>query len=147
MWREASVHANAEAKLPTGIGKRNMFRWGGRILWIVLMTACEPDARAENQGQRLVVADVILTVANQSPQAVRVSLELDTLDHLLGDVSSSASRSFSLPSAVVGTSAPLRLKAIHDGVPPVRSDTFEIQRGQKVVWTFSGTGRGHVVKY
>ena len=124
-----------------------MICWSSRILWIVLLAACEPEAGAESQGQRLVVADVILTVANRSPQAVQVSLESDTLDHPLGDVSSSASRSFSLPSAVVGTSAHLRLKAVHDGASPVRSEPFEIQRGQKVVWTFSGTGRGSVVKY
>jgi hypothetical protein len=113
----------------------------------VLLTACEPEARAENQSQRFVVADVILTVANQSARTMQVSLESDTLEQLLGDVSSSASRSFSLPSTVVGTASTLHLKAVHDGAAVVRSDAFAIQRGQKVVWTFSGTGRGNVKKY
>ena len=129
------------------IGKRNMIRFVQRLLCATLLTTCTPEARVDGDRGPLVVADVMLTVINHSPRPARISLESDTLDHHLGDVSSSASRSFSLPSSLAGASSPLRLKAVHDGAQAIRSDDFDVQHGQKVVWTFTGTGRGTVVKY
>ena len=139
-------HANAEGKLPINTGKRNLIRSRSLLLGALLLTACEPEAGADKPRQHLVVADVILTVNNRSERAVQISLESDTLDHQLGNVARRASRSFSLPSALVGTRSVLRLKAVLDGAQPVRSDAFEVRRGQKVVWTFDDTGQGTVVR-
>lgn len=96
-------------------------------------------------GHRLVVADVILTVINRTDRAVPVYLESDTLDYLLGTVGRRTSASFSLPSGLGDAPPVLRLKATPDGAPPVRSDAFQVRRGQKVVWTFGDEGRGTVV--
>ena len=141
-----TVHANTEGKLPINTAKGNLIRLGRLLMGALLLTACEPEARADNPSQRFVVADIILTVNNRSARAVQISLESDTLDHPLGSVARRASRSFSLPSALVGTRSVLRLKAVLDGAPPVRSDAFEVRHGQKVVWTFDDTGRGTVVR-
>ena len=141
-----TVHAYAERKLPINTGTRNLIRSRSLILGALLLTACKPESRADNPSQRFVVADVILTVNNRSARAVEISLASDTLDHPLGTVARRASRSFSLPSALVGTRSMLHLEAVLDGAQPVRSDAFEARRGQKVVWTFDGTGRGTVVK-
>jgi hypothetical protein len=122
--------------------KRNRMRSYALYLGVVMLTACEPEARAEKPGQRFVVADVILTVTNRSERTAQIALESDTLTSELGDVASGASQSFSLPSALVGSSSALRFKAMYDGAHATRSDTFQVQRGQQVMWTFADTGRG-----
>jgi hypothetical protein len=123
--------------------KRNRIAWRNLFIPFVILTGCEPDARAS--GERSVV-DVILTVSNQSRRAAHVSLQSDTLQRLLGDVASGASQSFSLPTALVRSSSPLRLEAIGAGGMAVQSETFGVRRGEQVVWSFADTGRGSLVR-
>lgn len=121
--------------------KRNRIEGCNLLLGIVLLLACEPQARADQRGQRYAV-DVILTVNNQSRRAVQISLKSDALEQVLGNVASGASRPFSVPSALVGSLSMLRLEAVGDGGMAVRSEGFGLRRGQKVVWTFVDTGHG-----
>jgi hypothetical protein len=124
-----------------GRRKRNLSRWFNLFLPILALTACKPDAPASQHGQRSVV-DVILTVRNESRQAAHVSLASGTARVVLGDLASGASQSFSIPSALVGSPSMLRLEAVGDGGTPARSEDFQVRRGQKVVWSFAGAGRG-----
>src|SRR5215510_9961330 len=128
-------------KVSISHGKRNPIEWCRLLVCIVVLTACDPDARAAPRSQRSVV-DVILTVHNQSRRAIHVTLASDSLQQTLGDIPSTASRSFSVPSALVGSPSMLRFEAVGDGGVPVRSDAFQVRRGEMVVWSFSGTGRG-----
>lgn len=121
--------------------KRNLAASFNLVLMFVL-TACQPDAPAAQRAQRSVV-DVILTVRNESRQAVQVWLASDTTRVVLGNLASGASQSFPIPSALMGSASMLRLEAVPDGAnPPVRSEDFQVRRGQKVVWSFAGAGRG-----
>jgi len=138
---------HAEAKLPFNIGKRNQRRSRSLLFGALLLVACEERGRTAQLGQRLVMADVILTVINTSQRSIKVSLESDTREQVLGDVERNASRSFSLPSELVESPSMLRLSALRDDAPPVRSDTFQVRHGQKVVWALSDTGRGTVVRH
>lgn len=124
--------------------KRNLFSWCSLSLGMLVLAACQPDAPAAQRSQRSVV-DVILTVRNESRQAAQVSLASDTARVVLGDLASGASRSFSIPSALVGSPAMLRLEAVPDGATPVRSENFQVRRGQKVVWSFADVGRGRLM--
>jgi hypothetical protein len=124
--------------------KRNLLTWVNVLLGLVL-TACGPEAPAAQRGQRSVV-DVILTVRNESRQAAHVSLASDTARVALGDLASGASQSFSIPSVLVGSPSMLRLEAAGDGGTAVRSDDFQVQRGEQVVWSFADAGRGKLVR-
>jgi len=74
-----------------------------------------------------------------------VSLASDTVRLVLGDLASGASQSYSVPGALVGSPSKLRLEAVGEGGTPVRSDDFQVRRGDQVVWSFAGTGRGKLV--
>ena len=124
--------------------KRNLLTWCHLSLGILVLTACGPDVPAAQRSQPSVV-DVILTVRNVSGQAARVWLASDTSRVVLGDLSRGASQSFSIPSALVGSRSMLRLEAVPDGATPVRSQEFQVRRGQKVVWSFADVGRGDLV--
>jgi hypothetical protein len=121
--------------------KRNPLAWPSLFLGMLVLTACQPGAPAAQRSQRSVV-DVILTVRNGSRQAAHVSLAADSTRFVLGDLASGASQSFSVPSALVGSPAMLRLEAVGDGGVPVRSDDFRVRRGEQVVWSFTEAGRG-----
>lgn len=125
--------------------KRNRFASRVLIFGIIVVASCQPDAPAAQRSERSAV-DVILTVRNQSRRAVQVSLKSDLAGQMLGKVASGASQPFSVSSALVGSPTMLRLEAIGDGGVAVRSEGFGLRRGQKVVWTFTDTGRGTVEK-
>jgi hypothetical protein len=122
-------------------GKRNRLAWCSLLLGAIALTGCEPEAPAAQRSQRSVV-DVILTVHNESRQGAQVLLAADSMRVVLGDLASGASQSFSVPSSFVGSPSMLRLEAVGDGRPPVRSNDFRVRRGEKVVWSFTEVGRG-----
>lgn len=142
---DGGVNTTQEGNLSFYSGRRKLARSSGLLLCAVL-SACEPQTGARKPDHRSVVADIIVTVINRSGRGVQVSLESDTLGYVLGKVMSRASRSFSLPSRLGGSPSVLHLTAIHDGGSRVRSEAFQVHRGEKVVWTFGDEGRGTVEK-
>ena len=122
--------------------KRNVNKWCVLLLVAALLPACKPTARAEQRREQEVASDVILTVSNQSKRAVQISLQWDTLAHVLGEVPSRMVRSFSVPSALVGSRSILRLAAGGDDGLTLRSEDFRMQRGQQVTWTVADNGPG-----
>lgn len=118
------------------IGRLNLFTC------LVMLTACQRDV--QSSSQRFVV-DVILTVRNQSRQALHVSLQSDTLQQVLGDVEAGASRSFSVPSALAGSSSMARLVAAGDNGVAAQSEAFKVKRGDQVEWQVPPTGSGTLV--
>ena len=140
-----TIHAIQEGKLSLEIRKRKLARSTGLLLCFVL-AGCESQTGIRNAGPHSVVADVILTVVNRSDWAVQVFLESDTLRYVLGDVTTRAVRSFSLPSRLGVTLPVLHLLAVRDGKVLGRSDGFQVRRGEKIVWTLEGQGRGTVMK-
>lgn len=111
----------------------------------VLTAACQSEASPEGHQERLIAPDVILTVVNRTKSPARVVVESASLRHALGSVAVGATTSFSLPIALVHAPSPLYLEAT-SGTGTIRSDSFEIQRGERVVWTLGDTGRGTIAR-
>jgi len=125
-------------------GKRNLLTRFYLFFPIVVLTACASDVPAAQRSQRSVV-DVILTVRNESRLATQVTLTSETARVVLGDLAGGAAQSCSIPSALVGSPSMLRLEAVSDGGTPVKSDSFQVRRGEQVVWSFAGPGHGNLV--
>jgi len=114
------------------------------LFLIAALTACEHAAPGAQRGQRSVV-DVILTVHNESRHAAEVALASETARVVLGDLASGASRSFSIPSALAASPSKLRLEAVADGGAAIRSEEFQVHRGQQILWSFAAAGPGSVI--
>jgi hypothetical protein len=125
--------------------KRNRPLFGALIALAVLAVACGSDASTGNQTERLIALDVILTVVNRSTAPASVSIESDSLRHLLGDVPRGEAQSFSIPINLVNSTYPVRLEASL-GASTVQSKSFVVRRGESITWTFSGQGRGTIAK-
>lgn len=97
---------------------------------------------AESHGPgRSIVADVILSVRNDSRATAAISLEVGDSGYSLGGVGSGSSRAFSLPAGVVGDEArDIRFAAKVDGTV-IRSDALQIVPGRKLVLTIDASGR------
>jgi len=138
------AHLPAEEKVSISRAKRNLFTWSRLLIGCFLLAGCGADGPAPQRGQRSVV-DVILTVRNESRQTAQVSLASDTARVVLGDLASGASQSFSIPSALAASPSKLRLEAVGDGGTPMKSEDFQVRRGQEVVWSFAGAGPGRLL--
>ena len=101
-----------------------------------LMLGCSAAPKQDTTPPRFVVADVIVSVTNQSPGALQIYAGTSVLELPLGTVSGRSSRSFSLPSELGRATGPLHFEArTLRQTTGVRSDTFRVSPGQQVRWT------------
>ena len=122
------------------VGERNrlLFAIGG-----VLMTACVRDEPQASRASHSIVADVVISVANQTPREETIFLEARDQRHELGVVPARSSRSFSVPSTAGDSATELRLDArANRTTPGIRSTVFVLSSGRRVVWTLDAAGRG-----
>ena len=111
-----------------------------------ILIACSPDARSERPAApRYIVADVIISVANETPRDKRIFLEAGPTEHMLGDVPANSSRSFSLPSSAGDSTSELQLEARARAASNIRSSAFMLSSGKRVVWTLDKSGHGLLV--
>jgi hypothetical protein len=111
-----------------------------------ILAACSPDARSEQPpAPRYIVADVIISVANETPRDKRIFLEAGPMEHILGDVPANSSRSFSLPSSAGDSTSELQLEARARATSNIRSSAFMLSSGKRVVWTLDKSGHGLLV--
>jgi hypothetical protein len=112
-----------------------------------LVLSCSRARPPEAAAAHFVVADVIVSVTNQSPRELQIYVGTAALEHSLGRVPGRSSRSFSLPSGLGDSTGPLHFEARgrRDGIS-VRSDTFSVAAGQQVLWAIGESGSGSVTK-
>ena len=115
------------------------------ILVLIALVGCKSAPPPTAGPPHFVVADVIVSVRNQSGRDIQVSLASATGDHPLGPVPGGSSRSFSLPSGLGESAGDLRFEA-RDRRGAFRSNPFSLSAGQKVVWTIDERGSGAVIK-
>jgi hypothetical protein len=116
-----------------------------RLLMVVasLTSACATHDDHKPPASRSIVADVIVTVDNQTSRAVMIYLESGVIRDSLGVVPRRSLRSFSMPSTVGDSMSALRLEARERRtVPGLRSDAFHLSSGHQVVWTLDRTRSG-----
>ena len=105
------------------------------------LIACSPDARPERSAApRYIVADIIISVANQTPRDERIFLEAGPVEHMLGDVPANSLRSFSVPSGAGDSTSQLQLEARARATSKLRSSAFMLSSGKRVVWTLDKGG-------
>jgi hypothetical protein len=110
------------------------------------LIACSSDARREPPpAPRYIVADVIISIANETPREKRIFLEAGAVEHILGDVPANSSRSFSVPSSAGDTTSQLQLEARARATSNIRSAAFMLSSGKRVVWTLDKSGHGLLV--
>lgn len=98
---------------------------------------------AGDQQPRFVMADVIVSVRNESGRATQVSLGAKGETRRLGSVPSHAARSFSLPSDLERVGGLTFQASGRSGM--IRSQPFEFEPGQRIVWTFDDRGSRSVI--
>jgi hypothetical protein len=124
------------------VGERNrvLIAIGG-----ILMAACVRDEPQASRASRSIVADVVISVANQTTHEEAIFLEARDQRHALGVVPARSSRSFSVPSTAGDSATELRLEARANRTAPViRSTAFVLSSGRRVVWTLEAAGGGVV---
>jgi hypothetical protein len=122
----------------------------GRITLLMMMasliSACATEDYRKPPPSRSVVADVILTVDNQTSRRVLVYLESGVTRDSLGVVPRRSSRSFSMPSTAGDSTSVLQLEARERrGIAGVRSNVFRVSSGHHVVWTLGRIGSGVLI--
>ena len=104
------------------------------------------DARPEQPpAPRPIVADVIISVANETLREKRIFLEAGQVEHVLGVFPPNSSRSFSVPSSAGDSTSELKLEARARAASSVRSAAFMLSSGKRVVWTLDKSGHGLLV--
>jgi hypothetical protein len=119
------------------------------ILMTVLCMPLANCARGEPEparGSQSIVADVLISVANQTPREKHIFLQGSAIEHTLGVVPGNSSRSFSVPSAAGDSTSELRLEAREPRqAAGLRSSVFLLSSGKRVVWTLNEAGQGLLV--
>jgi hypothetical protein len=111
-----------------------------------LLAGCERAPQQVAGASRSVVADVIVSVSNQSSGRMLVYLKAGSTEHSLGMVPERSSRSFSLPSGLDASMGALLFEAREPHASTgVRSSVFGVSAGQQVLWTFDKGGSGAVI--
>ena len=129
----------------SGDGNKRQLTGRLRLLMVLasLISACATEDYRKPPPSRSVVADVILTVDNQTSRRVMIYLESGVIRDSLGVVPRRSSRSFSMPSTMGDSTSLLRLEARERRtVAGVRSDVFRVSSGHHVVWTLGRIGSG-----
>ena len=109
----------------------------------VVTVACARGEPEASRPSRSIVADVVISVANQTPDEKHIFLEARAQQHALGVVPARSSRSFSVPSTAGDSATELRLEARADrNAPGIRSTVFVLASGRRVVWTLEAAGGG-----
>jgi hypothetical protein len=112
-----------------------------------LLAGCKTAPETAAAEPHFVVADVILSVNNQSGREMEVYLLAGSVEHSLGGIAARSSRSFSLPGGLGDSRAETRFEARRRRASTgIRSDLFSLAHGQQVRWTFDEKGSRGVTK-
>lgn len=119
----------------------------GLVIVAALLAGCKPAPDTAAAAPHFVVADVILSVNNQSGREMAVYLLAGGVEHSLGAIAPRSSRSFSLPGGLGDSRGEIRFEARERRASAgIRSDLFSLAHGQQVLWTFDEKGSRGVTK-
>jgi hypothetical protein len=111
-----------------------------------LLASCARDAPPPPRASVSIVADEIISVANDTPDEKRIVLTGGAVEHTLGVVTGHSSRSFPMPSGLADSTSVLQLEARERReTTGLRSTVFLISSGKRVVWTLDKSGHGLLV--
>lgn len=117
------------------------------IAFGALLSGCNSAPQPDTGAPHFVIADVIVSITNQSPREMQIYVGTTALEHVLGGVPGRSSRSFSLPSDLGDPKGLLHFEArARRETAGIRSDTFSVAPGQQVLWTISEHSSGPVTK-
>ena len=113
----------------------------GLVAFSVLASACERASPPVDATAHSVVADIIVSVSNQTARRMQIFLKGGATEHPLGVVAERSSRSFSLPSGLGESAGALRFEAREPRASTgIHSDAFSVSPGQQVLWAFDERG-------
>jgi len=117
------------------------------VFWSVIIAAlvssCDSGERREPRSSRSIIADIILTIDNRTPQSVLVYLRSEGRSDSLGQVARRSTRSFSLPSGSGDSTTALRLEARRTRIgSSTLSTVFHLASGHQVVWALDQSRTG-----
>jgi hypothetical protein len=114
-------------------------------LFACSVIACAREEPPAPRAARYIVADIIIAITNQTSRDKSIFLEAGSGEHRLGIVPGHSTRSFSVPRGAGDTTSDLRLEARELRTAAIRSGTFRLSSGDRVVWMLDSTGRGRAV--
>jgi hypothetical protein len=116
-----------------------------RLLALVTATlGCQTGSRVR-QAPNFVAADIIMSVRNRTGRALEISLGSPSGLDPLGIVAGESARSFSLPSRLREVAHTLHFEA-RGGRETIRSGSFSLASGEKIVWTIDAKGGATILK-
>lgn len=117
------------------------------VLVVALLLGCNAAPPPGGGGPHFVVADVIVSVSNQSSRELQIYVGSGSQERELGPVPGRSSRSFSLPSGLGDSTEPLHFEArARRSTTGIRSDTFSVSPGEQVLWAVREQGSRAVIK-
>ena len=122
--------------------KRNLLAMG---LFACSVTSCAREEPPAPRAARYIVADMIIAITNQTSREKSIFLEAGSKVHRLGIVPGHATRTFSVPRGAGDTTNHLQLEAREQRTAGIRSGTFRLSSGDRVVWMLDSTGRARAV--
>ena len=118
---------------------RNRTRGALLFLASAVMSCTTRDPPAKRPGS--VIADVIVSVSNETRSTQEVTLEAGASMHPLGVVRGQSSRAFSVPGVAGDSTRDLELVARRRSVASVRSGVFRLSPGNRAIRTLKETER------
>jgi hypothetical protein len=117
---------------------RNRTR-GALLLVASVMSCAPPDVPASRPGS--VIADVVVSITNETVSTQEVFLEAGASRHSLGVVRGQSSRAFPVPGEAGDSTRDLELVARRRSLAPVRSGVFRLSPGTRAIWTLKESER------
>lgn len=119
--------------------KRNIVRIA---LVVCVVTAPSCDGPPTNRTPTNIVADMSISVTNETPDKRTIFLEADAIEYALGVVPARSSRSFPVLSGFEHSVSNLRLEARGSSHRGLRSSAFRLAPGDRFVWVLRPPGAG-----
>ena len=116
-----------------------------QIVFIAIIAACSSNDQSVPPVSRSIIADVIVSVDNQTMNPLSIHVGAGQVTESLGVVSGRSVKSFAMPGRLGTAASPIRLEARgRRGMSNVRSASFKMSAGHRLIWTLDRTRNGTV---
>ena len=116
-----------------------------QLMLIAVISACSGNEQSMRPVSRSIIADVIVSVDNQTMSPLSIHVGSGQVTESLGVVSGRSVKSFAMPSGLGPAESSMRLEARgRRGMSSVRSASFKMSSGHRLVWTLDRTKNGTV---
>lgn len=115
------------------------------LAFIGLIVACSGNEQSAPPVSRSIIADVIVSVDNQTRNPLSIHVGAGSVTESLGVVSGRSVKSFAMPSGLGTPASLIQLEARgRKGRSNVRSASFTLSSGHRLIWTLDRTKNGTV---